>query len=325
VVGSSFSSNTCYLNSTIQCLSHTPILRDYFTSKAYLRDINTTNPLGHEGRLAQAFAVLVHNLWKRHDRQGIQKKVNPNTASSTPVDAPALTPKTFKEAMGKFNESFQGSEQHDAQELLAFLLDGLTEDLNRIQKKPYIEAPDSDGRPDEELADIWWTNHLKRELSLVVALFSGQYKSTLTCKTCKYESSRFETFAYLQVPLPEDDQITIQCIYYPMKDEKEIAKYSVRVRHDGTVNDALMNLAKIIHADETGEELSDEENNEEAESNEKTLDDDNGSNNEIEEDSPRKRLLSEMAQSMAVVDMGESCIRKIVPVSDLKDGRLLVR
>lgn len=42
------------------------------------------------------------------------------------------------------------------QELLAFLLDGLHEDLNRVKQKPYIEIPDSNGRPDEELAEEAW-------------------------------------------------------------------------------------------------------------------------------------------------------------------------
>ena len=239
-------------------MSHTPILRDYFTTKTYLHDINTTNPLGHEGRLAQAFAVLVHNLWKKYDKGHVSTAKAVNKSSSTPVDAPALTPKSFKEAMGKFNESFAGNEQHDAQELLAFLLSGLSEDLNRIMKKPYIEAPDSDGRPDEELADIWWSNHLQRELSIIEALFTGQYKSTSTCKTCKYESARFEPFAYLQVPLPEDDQISVQCVLYPRKKERDIMKYSVRVRHDGTLHDVLINLAKMIHDDEQEEEGSGE-------------------------------------------------------------------
>ena len=32
---------------------------------------------------------------------------------------------------------------------MAFLLDGLHEDLNRILKKPYIELKDGDDRPDE--------------------------------------------------------------------------------------------------------------------------------------------------------------------------------
>ena len=287
-------------------------MRDYFTSKAYLRDINTTNPLGHEGRLAQAFAVLVHNLWKKYDKGNVPPPKSNNKTSSVPLDAPSLTPKSFKVAMGKFNESFAGNEQHDAQELLAFLLSGLSEDLNRIVKKPYIEAPDSDGRPDEELADIWWTNHFQRELSIIEALFTGQYKSTSTCKTCKYESARFEPFLYLQIPLPEDDQINVQCILYPMNEDDEIMKYSVRVRHDGTVKDVMLNLARLIHADKNDSNEDDQiEGGEsfEVERNEPDLSD--GKN------SPGYARYSEMVESMAVVDMGESCIRKIIPVSIL--------
>lgn len=34
-------------------------------------------------------------------------------------------------------------------ELLAFLLDGLHEDLNRVKTKPYVELREADGRPDE--------------------------------------------------------------------------------------------------------------------------------------------------------------------------------
>lgn len=51
--------------------------------------------------------------------------------------------------IGQFAPRFNGYAQHDSQELLAFLLDGLHEDLNRIHKKPYIEEKESDGRPDE--------------------------------------------------------------------------------------------------------------------------------------------------------------------------------
>lgn len=284
-------------------------MRDFFTSKAYLHDINTTNPLGFQGHLAQAFAVLVHSLWKPSNQP---RKINANNSASTPLDAPALTPKTFKDAIGKFNESFVGNEQHDAQEFLTFILGGLQEDLNRIMEKPYIEAPDSDGRPDKELADIWWANHFKRELSVIDALFTGQYKSSLVCKTCKYESCRYETFTTLTLPLPEDDQISIQCVLYPLQENKEILKYSVRVRHDGTVNDLLKNLAKILHTDnnESGGEVSEpitsvsKENESSADANESCDETDNND-----------ELYSKMAQGMAMVDMGESIIRKIIPVS----------
>ena len=54
--------------------------------------------------------------------------------------------------IGKYATQFNGYQQHDCQELLAFLLDGLHEDLNRVHDKPYVELKDSDGRPDEIVA-----------------------------------------------------------------------------------------------------------------------------------------------------------------------------
>lgn len=54
------------------------------------------------------------------------------------------------------------------QELLAFLLDGLHEDLNRVKKKPYVEAKDSDGRPDEVVANEAWEMHKARNDSVIV-------------------------------------------------------------------------------------------------------------------------------------------------------------
>lgn len=53
--------------------------------------------------------------------------------------------------VGRFAPQFSGYQQHDSQELLTFLLDGLHEDLNRIKKKPYIELQDASGRPDKVL------------------------------------------------------------------------------------------------------------------------------------------------------------------------------
>jgi ubiquitin C-terminal hydrolase len=296
------------LNSSIQCLSHTPIFRDYFTSKCYLNDINTSNPLGYEGHLAQVYAILINSIWKRFNQQALhQPKRVTAPGSYAPVNAPALTPKTFKESIGKFNEHFAGNEQHDAQELLAFLLGGLSEDLNRIQNKPYIEAPDSDGRPDCELADIWWSNHLKREMSIIVAMFTGQYKSLLKCKCCKYESARFEPFSFLQLPLPEDDTVPVSLIFYSRESNMGIAKYSVRVHNNGTLYDVLIALAKVIHFD--------------SQTNEKKALGGSGNithleNCESKSEEEREKLntiYKKMAQNMAVVDMRESFIFKIAP------------
>ena len=302
--------NTCYLNSSIQCLSHTPIFRDYFTSKVYLNDINTTNPLGHEGRLAQVSAVLINSLWRYNQSSALrQPKRITAPGSYVHVNAPAVTPKTFKESLGKFNDHFAGNEQHDAQELLAFILGGLSEDLNRIVDKPYIEAPDSDGRPDSELADIWWENHLKRELSIIVALFTGQYKSLLTCRSCKYESARFEPFLYLQLPLPEDDKVSVSLVLYPLREGEEAMKYSVRVKHDGNLSDVLLSLAKVLYADRIAEESGDG-----VSAHENPSKDDKDDEPDPELESKYK----EIAANLAVVDMRDGYIFKIAPVGSAK-------
>ena len=74
--------------------------------------------------------------------------------------------------IGKFNSSFNGYHQHDSQELLAFLLDGLHEDLNRITEKPYF---DNVSHSDEnELAKLIWINHLKRNQSVIVVTLRGR-------------------------------------------------------------------------------------------------------------------------------------------------------
>ena len=302
-----FDSNTCFLNSSIQCISHTPIFREYFTSKAYLNDINTTNPLGYQGHLAQVSAVLINSLWKPFNQTAVPttraRRVT-TPGSYVMVNAQSLTPKTFKESLGKFNDHFSGNEQHDAQELLTFLLAGLSEDLNRIVDKPYTEAPDSDGRPDRELADIWWANHLKRELSIVVALFNGQYKNLLTCRTCKYESARFEPFSTLTVPLPEDDTVAVSVILYPFSEGHEPTRYCVRVHATGNLVDVLPALAKEILADrDKGSATLDPETSKDKLS-EKNED------KQIED--PR---IARKARELSIVDIKDGYIVRIAPLN----------
>lgn len=128
----------------------------------------------------------------------------------------SIAPKNFKVTLGKFAPQFNGYAQHDSQELLAFLLDGLHEDLNRfaslfwinpnarVTKKPNVTVKESDNRPDDEVAAESWEDHLKRNKSIIVDLFQGQLKSTLVCPQCHHVSTTFDPFMYLSLPLPVD-------------------------------------------------------------------------------------------------------------------------
>ncbi|CAH0490887.1 unnamed protein product [Peronospora farinosa] len=220
--------NTCYMNSALQCLTNTKLLAEYFVSGMYLEDINRTSTLGLQGKLAEVYGKLAEDMWC--------------------VKQKSISPRNFKKSIGKFNEVFRGNDQQDAQELLAFLLSGLSEDLNRIQDKPFIEQPDSDGRYDADLADEWWRNHLRREVSIIVALFTGQYKSLLTCSVCGFKSARFEPFTFLQVPLPEPKHNTVM-VQLMLANGITPMKVSVRLSVSATIFDLKHELMKMCHND----------------------------------------------------------------------------
>lgn len=65
-----------------------------------------------------------------------------------PIKATLLAILVFQSTIATKTNQFVGNLQHDAHEFLAFLLDGLHEDLNRVVHKPYVELKDSDGRED---------------------------------------------------------------------------------------------------------------------------------------------------------------------------------
>ncbi|KAK3228187.1 hypothetical protein Dsin_008049 [Dipteronia sinensis] len=224
--------NTCFMNSAIQCLVHTPLLAEYFLQD-YNDEINTDNPLGMHGELALAFGELLRKLW---------------SAGRT-----AVAPRAFKGKLARFAPQFSGYNQHDSQELLAFLLDGMHEDLNRVKRKPYIEMKDSDGRPDEEVANECWKNHKARNDSLIVDTFQGQYKSTLVCPDCSKISITFDPFMYLTLPLPSTVTRTMTVTVFYADGSSLPMPFTVTVMKHGFCKDLLaaLSTACCLKSDES--------------------------------------------------------------------------
>uniref|UniRef100_A0A671VE05 ubiquitinyl hydrolase 1 n=1 Tax=Sparus aurata TaxID=8175 RepID=A0A671VE05_SPAAU len=218
--------NTCFMNSVIQSLSNTRELRDYFHDRAFEAEINCNNPLGTGGRLAIGFAVLLRALWKGTHH--------------------AFQPSKLKAIVASKASQFTGYAQHDAQEFMAFLLDGLHEDLNRIQNKPYTETVDSDGRLDEVVAEEAWQRHKMRNDSFIVDLFQGQFKSKLVCPTCSKVSITFDPFLYLPVPLPQKQKV-LSVFYYAKEPHKKPIKFLVSVsKENSSTAEVLESISRNV-------------------------------------------------------------------------------
>ncbi|KAH7105795.1 cysteine proteinase [Auriculariales sp. MPI-PUGE-AT-0066] len=224
--------NTCFMNSALQCLVHTPELADYFLHDVFKQELNRDNPLGMGGAVADAFGDLVHRLWE--------------TSQSS------LAPRDFKTAIARFAPQFIGYQQHDSQELLAFLLDGLHEDLNRVLKKPYVENPDWDGGGEREmlaLANKTWEGYMSRNDSIIVDLFQGQYKSTLICPECDKVSITFDPFMYLTLPLPVDKRWSHVIHFAPWEGGGTIINVHVNLPANASLRELKNTVARYLTDD----------------------------------------------------------------------------
>jgi len=240
--------NTCFMNSTLQCLAHTENLRRYFLSGEYKNDLNRDNPLGTGGELATQFASLMSEMWgdQSNGRNVLEK--TQNWKYSNPLST-AVYPRSFKNSLGKHAEQFVGYDQHDSQELATYLLDALHEDTNRVTKKPYVENPEQgENQLDADAADTAWKMHLRREDSRVLENFMGQVKSRLECceEKCNRVSTTFDPFMYLTVPIPGETERTMQVIFVPVDPNKKMQKITLTVARIATVADLLQNLSEEL-------------------------------------------------------------------------------
>lgn len=178
------------MNAGLQCLTHIEPLAAYFLDGTYKRELNRDNRLGCGGELAVAFAELQRSLWLGRER--------------------VITPRQLHAKLAKFQPFlFQGYQQQDIQEFLVFCLDGLHEDLNRVQRPPppLKESQEKENarqaaqKGEEFAAALAWRRHLELGKSFLVDLLQGQLRSSLTCTVCGHCLRRFEPFMYLSVPV----------------------------------------------------------------------------------------------------------------------------
>lgn len=166
------------MNSSVQCLSNSPGLTDFFVSGKYATMLNRSNPLGFRGQIAEQWGELMKEMWSG--------------------EYSVVTPRALKAAIGAFQPRFSGYAQQDSNELLAFLLDGLHEDLNRVLQKPLTSVVESNGRPDAIVAAEAWERHLQRNQSVIVQACQGQLKSCVICPKCNRQSITFDPFSLSQ-------------------------------------------------------------------------------------------------------------------------------
>jgi len=72
------------MNCTLQCLSHCKALTNYFLKGDFIKEINSSNPLGAQGLISIAYGKVIKELWLG--------------------DQPVVVPINFKQILGRFKK-----------------------------------------------------------------------------------------------------------------------------------------------------------------------------------------------------------------------------
>ena len=185
ICGSVNLGNTCFMNSSIACMSNCTELTYFFLSEQYKKEINENNKYGLKGKLAQSWYELLYKYWIENNDTG--------------------NPRDLKYIIGEKDPRFRGYSQQDSNEFINIFLDTLNEDLNFSDEKKYIELDEKNSEEtDEQCAKRFWEANLIRNDSVITDLFCGLFKSTITCPKCNWVSVTFEPFYSINLPLKEN-------------------------------------------------------------------------------------------------------------------------
>ena len=188
VCGSQNLGNTCFMNSSIACLSNCSELTEYFLTNKYEKDKNENNVDGAQGYLAVEWHNLLVYYWLTNNRIG--------------------NPKRIKNIVGSKNKKFLGFNQQDSNEFMTVFLEILGEDLNRTTEKQYKELKEQQkNESDIDAAKRFWDLHIKRNDSIVTDLFHGLLKSIIICPRCGFNNITYDPFNTLTLTIPDENKI----------------------------------------------------------------------------------------------------------------------
>jgi ubiquitin carboxyl-terminal hydrolase 8 len=251
--------NTCYMNSALQCLSASNLFTSYMIKKKFVPELkqNIVDTLGDKEREKRKKSASNNDgksdssdsddsdvsIYLRDVKENYYNSMTYNTykllKNMWKVNS-VVTPKTFKQRLGKFSGTFKGSQQQDSEEFINFLLNQIHEEIKckvslkyknvpqeildyiKLRKDIYQEIKDKED-PDiiqQKLKEFkeftekfdkfetiyrsldYLDSFLKKNHSPIIDIFTGLFAGEVICSKCHKKYTSFEPFNILPLPIP---------------------------------------------------------------------------------------------------------------------------
>ena len=174
---------TCYMNATLQCLSNTRELTEFFL-KFYNKKQNNI--------MANEYYKLMLNLWNK------EKNNSP------------YSPYSFKEALSKENPLFAGIAANDSKDLINFLLERFHVELNNINTNNEnvinYTITQQDQLNEQKMLNLFLKEFKEKFNSPISNLFYGIMETKSQCHGCNIIKFNFQVYSFLEFPLQQVNQ-----------------------------------------------------------------------------------------------------------------------
>ena len=181
LIGLNSIETTCYMNSTLQCLSNTNKLTEYFLTK-YKQNPNRI--------IANSYQKLLLNLWD----------INKNNKSYSPYE--------FKEVLNKENPLFSGINANDSKDLINFLIERFHQELNEV--KTNNNRDDNINLQDQTNKELMLNSFIKdfkeKFNSPISDLFYVMMEIKSQCQGFQIIKYNFQIYSFLEFPLQQVNQ-----------------------------------------------------------------------------------------------------------------------
>jgi len=228
---------TCFMNSTLQCLSQTKELAKYFLNiKNENRIINNNIAIVNKNdlQLSPIFLELIKKLW---DPKG---KIFP--------------PHNFMNVVEKMNPLFKKGQAGDSKDFIIFILEQLHKEL----KKPvnnYSENKLILNQYDKDNAFTYFFNDFRKDCSIISDIFFGFTETTNECLYCKnnYNSKGYNNPICYNYGL-------FNCLIFPLEEVKNMKNNQIQ-NNNIQINNNIVSIYDCFFYNQKSEVFSGDNRN----------------------------------------------------------------
>jgi ubiquitin C-terminal hydrolase len=221
--------NSCYLNSTIQCLAGTKELLQYFFQSAKINNGEImkrykidmaqekkikNNKTQNKNNLTDAWFNLLMQLWATKEQLD---RVNP-------IPFYRLIGQVANES--KVSISISG-DQNDFQEFLILLMDSLHDSLSRETKMNIVGEDLTHMDKMSRQAYLTYIKHFEKDYSIFVKLFIGQINTT-TVGECGHKSEIFDPIKFFPLVIPmSNTPVSLEDLFNNYSKESKLIQHTL--------------------------------------------------------------------------------------------------